>query len=78
MSSSAHRIAEKNRKANAAPTETAADTLTREGYLISLIERNRVAVYATPFCLAGIMVLLDTFGGKRFHEVINFLVRIPQ
>jgi hypothetical protein len=79
MSSSAHRIVEKDRKANSGPTETtAAKRQAHEVFLLSLIERNRFAVFATPFCLAGVMILLETFGGQRFHDVINFLVRIPQ
>jgi hypothetical protein len=79
MSSSAHRIAEKNPKGRGAPNETAADKRqTHEVYLLSLIERNRIVVFAAPFCLAAIMILLESFASQRFQDVINFLVRMPR
>jgi len=49
-----------------------------EGSIFSLIERRRVAVLASPICLAAIMIILNMFAGQRVHVVIDFLTSIPQ
>jgi hypothetical protein len=49
-----------------------------EGSIFSLIKRRRVAVMASPICLAAIMIVLNMFAGQRVHAVIDFLTSIPQ
>jgi hypothetical protein len=49
-----------------------------ERSIFSLIERNRFAVMASPFCLAAIMIFLNMFAGQRVHAVIDYLTGISQ
>jgi len=44
----------------------------------SFIEQNRVAVLASPFCLAAIMISLNIFAGRKIHAVIDFLTGFSQ
>ncbi len=48
-----------------------------EGAFFAVIERFRVVILTSPLWLAGVMLLLDKFGGPRFQTVVDSLTASP-
>ena len=78
MATSMPKMGSSDSNVKAAAGKTAAPLPESEGEFFLFIERNKIAVLSSPFCLAAIMISLDVFAGERVRAVIDFLTGITQ